>query len=163
MYLPYIPNCFTGNADEVALNAIVFLRLKALATDGVWKWCIGLRYTKYNCVLVTHDDVIKRKPFLRYWPFLWGIHRSPVNSPHRGQWRWAFIFCLICAWINSWVNNREAGDFRRHHVHYDVIVMFYIHARACCLMAFDPNLHLNAFSVWRHSLTAFSQWQFRKN
>ena len=39
--------------------------------------------------------------------------RSPVNSPHKGQWRGAFMFSLICAWINRWVNNREAGDLRR--------------------------------------------------
>ena len=49
--------------------------------------------------------------------------RSPVNSPHKGQWRGALMFSLICAWINGWVNNREAGDFRRHRAHYDVIVM----------------------------------------
>ena len=48
---------------------------------------------------------------------------SPVNSPHKGQWRGAFMYSLICAWINGWVNNREAGDLRRHHAHYDVIVM----------------------------------------
>ena len=30
---------------------------------------------------------------------------------------------LICAWTNGWVNNRYAGDLRRHHTHYDVIVM----------------------------------------
>ena len=70
-----------------------------------------------------HDDVIKWKHFPRYWPFVRGIHRSPVNSPHKGQWRGALIFSLICAWINDWVNNREAGDLRRHRVHYDVIVM----------------------------------------
>ena len=35
----------------------------------------------------------------------------------------ALIFSLICAWINGWVNNSEAGDLRRHHAHYDVIVM----------------------------------------
>ena len=33
------------------------------------------------------------------------------------------MFSLICAWINRWVNNREAGDLRRHRAHYDVIVM----------------------------------------
>ena len=32
-------------------------------------------------------------------------------------------FFFISAWINAWVNNREAGDLRRHHGHYDVIVM----------------------------------------
>ena len=61
-----------------------------------------------------HDDVIKWKHFPRYWPFVWEIHRSPVNSPHKGQWRGALMFSLICAWINGWVNHREAGDLRRH-------------------------------------------------
>ena len=34
------------------------------------------------------------------------------------------MFSLIYAWINDWVNNREAGDLRRQHGHYDVIVMW---------------------------------------
>ena len=49
-----------------------------------------------------HDDVIKWKPLLRYWPFVRGIHRLPVISQ---------------------VNNGEAGDLRRCRAHYDVIVM----------------------------------------
>ena len=73
--------------------------------------------------LVSHDDVIKWKHFPRYWPFVQGIHRSPVNSPHKGQWRGTLMFSLICVWINGWVNNREAGDLRRYRGHYDVIVM----------------------------------------
>ena len=52
-----------------------------------------------------------------------GIHRSPVNSLHQGQWRGALMFSLICAWINRWVNYGKAGDLRRHRAHYDVIVM----------------------------------------
>ena len=71
----------------------------------------------------SHDNVIKWKHFPRNWPFVLGIHWSPVNSPHKGQWRWALMFSLICAWINGWVNNREAGDLRRHRGHYDVNVM----------------------------------------
>ena len=51
------------------------------------------------------------------------IHRSPVNSPHKGQWRGASMFSLICAWINGWANNREAGDLRRLRAHYDVTVV----------------------------------------
>ena len=70
-----------------------------------------------------HDDVIKWKHFQRYWPFVWGFHRSPVNSPHKGQWRGALVFSLICVWINGWINNREAGDLRRYHAHYVIIVM----------------------------------------
>ena len=57
--------------------------------------------------------------FPRYWPFVWGIHRSPVNSPHKGQWRGALMFSLICTRTNSWVHNRDAGDFRRHRADYD--------------------------------------------
>ena len=72
---------------------------------------------------ILHDDVIKWKHFLRYWPFVWGIHRSLVNSPHKGQWRGALMFPLIFVWINSWVNSGEAGDLRGHHAHYYVIVM----------------------------------------
>ena len=70
-----------------------------------------------------NDDIIKWKHFPRYWPFVQGIYRSPVNSPHKGQWRGALIFALICVWINGWVNTREAGDLRRYRAHYDVNVM----------------------------------------
>ena len=50
--------------------------------------------------------------------------RSPVNSPHKDQWRGeSLMFSLICVWMNDWVNNCEAGDLRRYRAHYDVIVM----------------------------------------
>ena len=52
-----------------------------------------------------------------------GIHRSPVDSLHKDQWRGASIFSLICTWTQGWANNRYAGDFRRHSAHYDVTVM----------------------------------------
>ena len=55
--------------------------------------------------------------------FVRGIHRWPVNSPHKGQWRGALMFYLICAWINDRVNNRQADDLWQHCIHYDVIVM----------------------------------------
>ena len=74
-----------------------------------------------------HDDVIKWKHFPRNWPFVREIHRSPVNFPHKGQWRGALMFSLIYARINDWVNNREAGDLRRQHGHYDVIVKIPMH------------------------------------
>ena len=79
-----------------------------------------------------HDDVIKWKHFPRYWPCVGGIHRSPVNSPHKGQWRGALMFSLIRVWINDWVDNHEAGDLRRHRGHYDVNVMKTIFKRIGC-------------------------------
>ena len=71
----------------------------------------------------TYDDVIKWKHFPRYWPFVWGIHRSRVNSPHKDQWRGVLMFSLICTWKNGWVNSSEAGDLRRRRAHYDVIAL----------------------------------------
>ena len=50
---------------------------------------------------------------------------SLAISPHKGQWRGALMFSLICIWINDWVKNGEAGDLRRYGAHYDVIVMRY--------------------------------------
>ena len=73
---------------------------------------------------IFHEYVIKWKHFPSYWPFVRGIHRSPVNSPHKGQWHGALMLTLICVWINDWVNNREAGDLKRYRSHYDVIVIW---------------------------------------
>ena len=88
----------------------------------------------YSFYVVIHDDIIKWRHFPRYWPFVRGIRRSPVNSPHKGQRRGALMFSLICAWINSWVNNREAGELRRHRAHYDVIAMIFFPTKSFCLM-----------------------------
>ena len=56
------------------------------------------------------------------------VGNSPVPGefPHEGQWRGALMFSLICARINGWLNNGEAGDLRRSRAHYDVIVMFWV-------------------------------------
>ena len=70
-----------------------------------------------------HDDVIKWNHFPRYWFFVRGIHRWPVNSPLKGQWGAALIFSLICARMNGWVTNSETGDLRHHCAHYDVTVI----------------------------------------
>ena len=56
----------------------------------------------------------------------------PVNSPHKGQWCGALMFSLICAWVNDWVNNRKAGDLRRHRGHYDVNVIHVYNLKSIC-------------------------------
>ena len=85
---------------------------------------IALTFPTQPWVITNHDDVIKWKHFPRYWPFVRGIHWSPVNFPHKGQWRGVLMFSLICTWINGCVNNDDAGDLRRHYADYDVIAMF---------------------------------------
>ena len=100
--------------------------LWSLAVQLIWYLLILIKSVQLIFKLVAliwlkHDDVIKWKYFPRYWSFVRGIHRSPVNSPHKGQWRGALMFSLICPWTNGWVNNRKAGDLRRYSAHYDVI------------------------------------------
>ena len=72
-------------------------------------WMVMYWYCKDNKALhepiSDHDDVIKWKNFPPYWLFARGIHRSPANSPHKGQRRGVLMLSLICAWISGWVNN----------------------------------------------------------
>ena len=82
-------------------------------------------------IVLWHDDVIKWKHISRYWPFVGGFHRSPVTSPHQGQQRETLMFSFICAWINGWVNNRNADDLSRHRGHSDVTVMMSVSAIKC--------------------------------
>ena len=41
---------------------------------------------------LNHEDIIKWKHSLHYWPFVRGIHQSPVISPHKGQWCGSLMF-----------------------------------------------------------------------
>ena len=80
---------------------------------------------------MAHDDVIQWKYFPRDWPFVRGIHRSPVNSPHKGQWRRALMFSLICVWFywlwfetpswSLWRQCNECVFYGISHGHYTVI------------------------------------------
>ena len=93
---------------------------------------------------------------------------TPVNSPHKGQWRRALMFSLICTWTNGWVNNGEAVDFRRHRTHYDVTVMQWTKSGAHftknfpSLFKFDGNLVLveihGGKSYFAHATTAKLPW-----
>ena len=56
-----------------------------------------------------HEDVIKRKPSPRYWPFVRRIDRSRWIS--RTKASDAELWCFFNLPLNNgWVNNREAGD-----------------------------------------------------
>ena len=70
-----------------------------------------------------HDDVIKRTHFPRHRPFVRGNPRYPVDFPHKGEWRGALMFSVICAWTNGWADNRNPGDLTRLCSHYNVIAI----------------------------------------
>ena len=114
-------------------------------------WCIPwLQMTVYNFMMTSPNG-----HFPRYWPFVRGIHRWPVNSPHKGQRRGALMFSWICTWIKGWVNNREAGDLRHHRAHF-----FTYWLRTC------PAINRKWAKWWRNSfcvgntrlLHRFSSW-----
>ena len=64
-----------------------------------------------SCFITTtyanHDDGIKWKHFPHYWPFVLWIHRSPVNSPHQGQWHGALMFSLFFLRLNKRLSKKQ--------------------------------------------------------
>ena len=112
------------------INDAEFIQVTSV-TESCWDmlyvlciWVYILLRTQ-SISAIKYGAVTKWKHFPRYWPFVKGIHRWPVDSPHKGQWRGALVFSLICACTNGWVNNRDASYLRRHRAHYDVTVMIY--------------------------------------
>ena len=98
------------NMSDFIHKDTLYITLMDELWDVYWGYIVGN--------LPWHNDTIKWKHFLRYWPFV-----SPENSPHKGQWRGALMFSLICTWTNSWLNNWDAADLRCHRAHYDITVM----------------------------------------
>ena len=78
---------FKENAFEMSGNWRPFLSIKGLLCRYLGCFCLMAIAADNDDV--AHDDVIKWKHFPRYWPFVGGIHRSPENSSHKGQWRGA--------------------------------------------------------------------------
>ena len=68
-------------------RSLILVELKFVGLLAFYSWIFLSNH-------VDHDDVIKWKHFPRYWPFVRGIHRWPVDSPHKGQWGGALIFLL---------------------------------------------------------------------
>ena len=121
-----------SRAEEL-ICSIALVNLCGLSrTRVLWSPIWGLLQYDITIRNSSHDDVIKWKHFPRYWPFVRGIHRPPTITMHNCgvtiivallSWRGALVFSLISASINDSVNEREAGDLRRHHAHYDVTKM----------------------------------------
>ena len=116
--------CFLWSAPEQTVEQ----KIGTFETPSrsLWRHCIGIAYLFlpqriniggvqpsasmvciipmayiYLCVC-KQDDVIRWKLFPRYWPFLRGIQRSPVNYPHKGQWRGALMFSFTDAFNKRW-------------------------------------------------------------
>ena len=101
-----------------------------------WLYQSLIRYVKIvptSLILVGggYPDVAWLYPRWRYQiePFTALLALCAGNSPVTGEFHSqrpvtrSLMFSLICALTNSWVNNRDAGDLRRHRAHYDVTVV----------------------------------------
>ena len=78
----------------------------------------------------SHEDVIKWKHFPPNWPFVRGIHRSPVDFPSQGSVTRSFgvFFDLHLnkrSWTNGWANNGDAGNLRHYRTYFDVPAMIW--------------------------------------
>ena len=113
-------------------------------------YCTSLPYL--SCILIfdmywTYDTVIKRKHFPRYWP---GHRWIPLTKPVTRTLDVFFDlnkrFC---------VNNRKAGDLRRHCFHYDVTVMnFHVHSNYILLYCSPQSFYFVLILV----KLGWSQW-----
>ena len=135
-HITRIQRCMTGYWNLLFCKATSFHIYRILNKICIWlcfiKCFVWRKFSsrcdvfddRFRVMSRIHDDTIKWKHFPRYWPFVRGIHQSPVNSPHKGQWPGALMFSWICVWINGWVTNREAGDLMRDRAHYDTFIMY---------------------------------------
>ena len=131
--LSELPGLLRGNPLlPVVCGALVFPSM--LTRWSCWTNCRleTWRHCKFHCVVICCGrDCSGPRTWWRHEMVTFsvllalcaGIHRSPVNSPYKGQWRGALMFSLICAWTNGWINNGDTGDLRYHRAHYDVTVM----------------------------------------
>ena len=101
----------------------IYVWNKARWRHPPWTFRITCPLWREYSGLWNQDDVIKWKHFPHYWSIVRGTHRSPVDSPHKGQWRGALMFSLMCAWTNGWANSPDAGDLRCHGAHCIVTLM----------------------------------------
>ena len=107
-----------------ACKTIGMMKLKKLTWVTQKKLFKGSVRYSYHCgytMMTSSNGRIFRVPCPLCAEFT-GHRWIPLKN---GQWRGSLMFSLICTWINGWVNNREAGDLRRHCAHYDVIVMLH--------------------------------------
>ena len=142
--------CLIDSHDHASME-VPFMKMSRVKVSTVNVVLYQHFYTNRSYIIPSHtlvSCVAKSSPLkfemlrdfaISRGPFAWRRHQMEkfsallaicaenssvlVNFPHKGQWRGALMFSLIYTWMNGWVNNREAGDLRRHRPHCDVTVI----------------------------------------
>ena len=121
----YIYYCYISCRNQLSIYLCITFKLYRQPRpimDVLW-W-MYLKYRRLLCVANWYQSnhmMSSDGNIFRVTGFLWG--ESTGGYPHKDQWRRVLMFSLIYAWTNSWANNRDAGDLKRHRDHYDVTVM----------------------------------------
>ena len=102
------------NIVKAAIKAFIRSnhKIKGQICYGIMPWQVTMLSVVYDNLTFpetrnNHDDIIKWNHFLRHWPFVRGIHPTPVNSPHKGQWRRALVFFYLR--LNKWLSKQWWG------------------------------------------------------
>ena len=111
--MPVIIYNFVGQVICVVFNMLSSGRVWAnRVTDCRQKYFSRMQTPIHNLtsigLLYGMMTSLNEKKIPRYWPFVWGINRSPVNSPHKGHWRGTLMFSLICA-LNKRLSKQSLG------------------------------------------------------
>ena len=90
---PLIPYVFRNHHNTNFLLNITFT-FEWSHCSPVMTAAVNVVHWIWKTLLQIHDGVIKWKHFPRNCPLVRGIHWSPVNSPHKGQWLFDVFFDL---------------------------------------------------------------------
>ena len=112
--------------------------------DAPWRLCDGTAFvwitTQSSTTLWRHQ----METFSALLALCAG--KSPVTGEFPSQS--PVMFSLICAWINGWINNHEAGDLRRHRAHYDVTVVKPPKWSICTLNKQEVSFYVSSSFGW---------------
>ena len=140
-----IPVCFLidrrSHQSKIVKSRLNYLTFAQILPRKIWYGSHSLSMESISSQLKCHNDVIKWTDFTRWWSFVKGIHRSPVDPPHieaSDAGLWCFLWSAPELTVELWANNRNARDFIRHRAHYDVTARL-IHARCVVNKGFDDS------------------------
>ena len=125
---------YSISIKDILMVCLFSYRSKALKNNNEIYLVRLIPLVRYRCQAPTtisrtdnfdkafHGDVIKWKHFPRHWLLVRGIHRWPVNSPHRGQWHGALMFSLICERLSKqswgwWFETPSHSLWRHYNVY----------------------------------------------
>ena len=92
-----------------------------------WRLSVWHDVTATAGIVSPRGDVMTWQRSPHWWPFVKGIHQSPVSSPYKGPMMQNFEFSLLLVWTDYWANSQVAGDLTaiiRHTLTFFILIKF---------------------------------------